>query len=537
MEKWIKYILVLFVILLAFGLRVYRVGTAIQSVTWDEAAVGYNAYTILHWGRDEWGRVMPLTFKSFEDYKNPIHVYLTIPFIALFGLNETGVRLSAVFFGTLNVFLMYILVRRIFKNDWLGLIAALVLAVSPFNIQFSRFNHELNFAIFFFLLGLIFWHKAFTQEMKNLKYSGLFFGIDLLTYQSAKVIIPPLFIILSLVYLKEILQNKKQFLISLVIFGFFILLHVVHPPLLGGARLNQNRIQPETLKETNSYKKYQSMPLANLEVVSDRYVEYFKPNFLFKSGDPIPRHSSQIIGTFYKLDAIALLFGLVFVIYQIFFKRNKMLLPILIVAFLAPIPGAVSSSFTHAARSMFITGTWHLIIACGYYWMITLFKPKVIRFVISLAIIFVIGKQFINYQIYYYNYFIRNYAIEFQYGIGQVVDYVKENPRYNRVYMTDAHSQPYIFFLFYLKYPLPEFLSTVKYNNTISRPSNLVTEFGKFRFGMWDQINSVPDPNILYVLNPSKYDGLFYRNAFDVVKLVKYPNNTDAFFVVNGYLI
>jgi len=100
--------------------------------------------------------------------------------------------------------------------------------------------------------------------------------------------------------------------------------------------------------------------------------------------------------------------------------------------------------------------------------------------------------------------------------------------------MTDAHSQPYIFFLYYLKTPLPEFLKTVKYNNTISRPSNLVTSFGRFHFGMWDQIESFPAPEILYILNPSKYDGLRYRDQFNVMKKIEYPNKVDAFFIVNG---
>jgi len=41
----------------------------------DEAALAYNAYTIGHEGRDEYGARFPLYFASFLDYKSPIFVY------------------------------------------------------------------------------------------------------------------------------------------------------------------------------------------------------------------------------------------------------------------------------------------------------------------------------------------------------------------------------------------------------------------------------------------------------------------------------
>lgn len=41
----------------------------------DEAAIAYNAYTIGHDGRDEYGARFPLYFESFRDYKSPTFVY------------------------------------------------------------------------------------------------------------------------------------------------------------------------------------------------------------------------------------------------------------------------------------------------------------------------------------------------------------------------------------------------------------------------------------------------------------------------------
>lgn len=41
----------------------------------DEAAIAYNASTIAHDGRDEYGARLPLYFESFRDYKSPTFVY------------------------------------------------------------------------------------------------------------------------------------------------------------------------------------------------------------------------------------------------------------------------------------------------------------------------------------------------------------------------------------------------------------------------------------------------------------------------------
>ena len=43
---------------------------------WDEAATAYNGYGIVIVHRDEWLARMPITFKSFGDYKAAVAIYL-----------------------------------------------------------------------------------------------------------------------------------------------------------------------------------------------------------------------------------------------------------------------------------------------------------------------------------------------------------------------------------------------------------------------------------------------------------------------------
>jgi 4-amino-4-deoxy-L-arabinose transferase-like glycosyltransferase len=97
----IKLLLVLLFILGTF-FRLYRL-SSYPPLLWDEAALGYNSYSILKTGRDEFGQVLPLIFKSFGDYKPGLYIYLTLPFVKLLGLSVLSVRLPGVIFGSIPI--------------------------------------------------------------------------------------------------------------------------------------------------------------------------------------------------------------------------------------------------------------------------------------------------------------------------------------------------------------------------------------------------------------------------------------------------
>ena len=90
-SKW----LLITILVIAGFLRLWRVGSNPPGLTPDEAALGYNAYSILKTGRDEFGTKLPIIFKSFGDYKPGLYVYLDTPFVAAMGLNEFSTRLPS----------------------------------------------------------------------------------------------------------------------------------------------------------------------------------------------------------------------------------------------------------------------------------------------------------------------------------------------------------------------------------------------------------------------------------------------------------
>lgn len=111
-KKNFKLILIF---ILALCLRLFWLGRFPVSLNRDEAAIGWNAYSILKTGKDEWGEFLSLSFKSFGDYKMPLYIYFTVPFVALFGFSEFSVRFPSAFFGSLTVLLVYFLVKELFK--------------------------------------------------------------------------------------------------------------------------------------------------------------------------------------------------------------------------------------------------------------------------------------------------------------------------------------------------------------------------------------------------------------------------------------
>ena len=143
----LKYIVgFILICIFAFAIRFYRVSSVPPALSWDEVSIGYNAWSILKTGRDEHGKYFPLdTFVSYGDYKPTLPVYLTVPFVFMFGLNEISVRLPSVVFGTRSSLCSLLLfeVSSYFSKDnfdlkseaSFALIAAGVLSLSPWHIQ------------------------------------------------------------------------------------------------------------------------------------------------------------------------------------------------------------------------------------------------------------------------------------------------------------------------------------------------------------------------------------------------------------------
>jgi len=144
-------IFLLLVVLLGVFLRFYRLDQAPISLSGDEVDIGYNSYSLLKTGRDVTGHPWPVSLQTLIDVKPFLLAYVLVPFVKFFGLSEWSVRLPNAILGSLGILVLCLLVKELFANSVhpkgvhsatlrvsLPLIAALLLAISPWHFHFSR---------------------------------------------------------------------------------------------------------------------------------------------------------------------------------------------------------------------------------------------------------------------------------------------------------------------------------------------------------------------------------------------------------------
>jgi len=248
------------IIFLAAILRFYNISNLPPSLGWDEAALGYNAYSLSIDGRDEFGRRLPLDYlESFGDFKPPMYSYLALIPVKLFGLNEFGVRFPSALFGTISVLLTFFVVREVFRNDGLALLSSLFLAISPWHIMLSRGAFEANVASFFIILGTLLFLIALKRKPVFLVFSAVSFALSLYTFNSARVFVPVFTMTLGLIFLKELLKIKKELVLSIIV-GVIILIPLANFLFSSQASLRY--------KEVNIFSDSNIVKISNQEIAN-----------------------------------------------------------------------------------------------------------------------------------------------------------------------------------------------------------------------------------------------------------------------------
>ena len=220
-----KFVILGLILLLSAFLRFYKLTEAPPSLNWDEVSHGYNAYSILKTGKDEWSKSFPYIFRAYGDYKLPVYIYLTAGSVALFGLNDFAVRFPSALAGVLSVLFTYLLVKKLFKNDLVAFLSAFFLAVSPWHLFLSRPAFEANLASFLVIAGIYFFLLGLEKKWL-LPLSVFFLGLSVHTYNSARVFVPLILITLFLIYKDKILEwikrrGKESFLSLVIVILFF----------------------------------------------------------------------------------------------------------------------------------------------------------------------------------------------------------------------------------------------------------------------------------------------------------------------------
>jgi 4-amino-4-deoxy-L-arabinose transferase-like glycosyltransferase len=174
-------ILLLLIVAMALGLRLYGLGEFPPGCHVDEAENGLLAQRVLKGG---WFPV----YTEVGNGKATLHFYLIALAFRLLGVSTWSIRVVSAVVGGLTVIPLFLLARAAF-GPGAGLASAFVLAVSRWHITFSRIGYDAVLAIFFAVLLFLFLFLALeTGKRRYFLLGGATLGLGLYTYIAFRLI-------------------------------------------------------------------------------------------------------------------------------------------------------------------------------------------------------------------------------------------------------------------------------------------------------------------------------------------------------------
>lgn len=463
-------VLLLLIILLSLLLRFTGLSEFPPSLYSDEINQGYNAYSILKTGRDEHGTFLPISFRSFGDWKPPLQTYLMIPAIAVFGLTEFAVRLPNALLGVLSVFLTYLLVIELFKDnrhkEKLALLSAFFLSISPWHIHQSRSAMLVMVSLFFLMLGIYSFIKSL-KDKKLLFFSSISFVLSIYSYYGMRLVVPLFLIFLFIKYYKFLFTNYRNTLLS-----FFVGLILLLPLAIGfirqpdvlfgraknvsvffdrGVKLRLSELQAQDGVNNVSPKIslfFHNKPYLYTLDILKRFLLHFEGQFLFLKGDTASPFRIPRMGVLYLFEAILFPLGLFYLIKNK--ENNNMLLIFWLLVTILP----ASLTFLTPAHNRSFNAVFPFVVISSYGVLclseLIKFKIKIIS--IFLTIIYIVSLNF--YLVSYYKILPLNYGADWLYGFKQLVAYLSvENKQFSKIIFLPKTGMSYIYILFYDRYP------------------------------------------------------------------------------------
>jgi len=456
------------ILIIALFLRFYQLESVPVGFHRDEAYLGYNAYSILKTGKDMSGNIMPLHLKSFL-FSPAGYSYASIPFIAIFGLDEFSVRFASALFGTLTIFLVYLLVKNLFKKyrykTQLSLISAFLIAISPWHINLSRVATENVLVVFFITLGVYLYLKWLSKsKLVYILFAFLSFGITLIIYQAPRAFLPLFLPLLIFAFLKRV--NIKKILLPSILYAlivvFPILLILNSHDLTQRIRMLSIFQHPQTqlildeqiredgnIDNTLATRVFHNKLFNYSSTFIQNFAKHFDFDFLFFDTGFPDRYRIPQMGLIYIVEFLFILFG----IYRLVQKEKRLSLFLIGWVMIAPVGSALTfDDIPNLQRTLIVFPAISIITAYGYLEFWKNFKFRFSKLVKSILILLILY-NFVYYLHQYYTHQIYHRPWFRQEGYKELVSKIdKLLPRYKEVVVTSSESSPEIFFLFYKKY-------------------------------------------------------------------------------------
>lgn len=539
-------IILILILILGALLRFINLGSLPFPINGDEAAHGYNAWSIGNFGTDEYGEKFPLYFSSAGDYKYPVYNYLSVPVVKIFGLNDFSTRFLSALSGFLFIIVIYKLTQLLIKNTNTALIAALFAAISPWSLIYSRTASLSNTALFFTTAGIYFLLRALSGPKKSLSFflsAFLMFILSIFTHQSARIFIPGFLILLSVFIL--INRRRTEFAanyLKLVVFSavFILITGLSLIPWESRARAEGLSVFSNSSERDNYIaESIREMGLGNplppvitrlffnkLSVLSweigDRYLQHFSPGYLFTRGDIVQLNSVPNMGVLYLADAFFLLLGVALFLIRPSFPKTVLLFIILA----GPLPAAASIETPSAQRQLIGLSGFLITAAVGLSFLLQKIRELKLK---KIAAGGIIGGVILIYC-YLFGFFMVNFfkvkpvhkPWSSDQGYQEMVRVVwQEKNNFERVLITQ---DPYIHFLYQLQIPPGEFLARSEIIPTSKQQWDRIDRLDNIYFKMPVNCPKIGREDVLYVCRGVDIP----RNA-KILKVIRYGDELPVF--------
>ncbi|HEX7042789.1 MAG TPA: glycosyltransferase family 39 protein [Patescibacteria group bacterium] len=464
------------IIFIAIFFRLYLLSSVPPSASLDEATIGWNAYSIMLTGHDEYGYHLPILLRAYDDYRPALYVYLVIPFIKLLGLNVLSVRLPSAILSLITVvtsfFLSKVLLRKYKYEKWISLCVMGLFAISPFHIYISRLGHEANPGLTFAVVGItLFLWGIFSKRNWLVIFSFIFWAASFYTYQSEKIFVPLIIITLLLSFYKDVLKNKKVIILGFII-ATMLSLPILFATLQPGSLLRAkgtsvfSDMHPyivTSLKLEKAVKDHDifgeiiyNRRFVPISIFVSNYLPHFNPIW-WVSNYGLEDFKAPGFGLSYPWELPFFLIGFIF-LWRLKIAKSLKLLPIIWI-FIAFLPAGISTQTPHAMRSFNILPVPQLIEAIGLFEIMILIGKiknfgKILQYIfISTFSIFVVFGIISFYRAYFID-FPRLESSQYQLALHLAISYALSQNDYKYIAISNQNqaTQSYMFYLFDTKY-------------------------------------------------------------------------------------
>ncbi|OGD63403.1 hypothetical protein A2160_02915 [Candidatus Beckwithbacteria bacterium RBG_13_42_9] len=470
-------IILFFIFLLGVFWRFFLLGSNPPSLYWDEVAIGLDGYSLATTGKDINGfsPFQPI-FLSYGDYKAPVYIWLAVLPIKLLGLTLLAVRLPAAILGSILPILVWLLGRQLLFfldpeeqkrfSSWPAW-AALVTALNPWTIEFSRIGFESGVSLVWLTLSLWLFLKAVKDKLWFLILSALAALVSVYTYFSVRIIWPFLLVGWGVIFAKKLWEEKLMVIVSLVL-GAVLLIPLFTSPfyqLSQQYRLSTpNLSQPESeIKQSVSYlQKDQNFFISSSvhhrywfigRQFLENYFSHFSVPFLFLNGDSNLRQHSGWGG---ELLVISLPFFLIGVGLLLKYWPSKLSQFILLSLLVFPLAASIPQEIPHASRAIYLVLPMILITGWGLSWFTRLLvRQKLVKVLVILGFSLNLGLWTHDYIVHYP---IRS-SQAWIWPYWQMAELVKQN---HLNWQIEAVSEKYWQPQLYLLWSMPELLAQLQ---------------------------------------------------------------------------